>query len=65
MIFSGVRLLPVSSNLLIHYVLHHQWLHYIGNELWMDVSISDLVVKKLPDCALKLWTDLLRLITDI
>ena len=51
--------------LLVNDIIHHQWLHHVGDELWMNVGIPDLVVKELPNCALKFGTDLLWLVTDI
>ena len=55
----------LRAYLLVHDIVHHKGLHHIGDELWMNVGVPDLVVEELPNCALKLGTDLLWLVTDI
>ena len=53
------------AHLLIKNGLDKQWFHDIRDKLWMYVGISDLGVHQLPDCSLKLWADLLGLVTDV
>lgn len=36
-----------------------------GAYLRMKVAVSDLLVQQLPDSALKLWADFLRLVADV
>ena len=52
-------------DLLVDDVLHLQRPHHVSHELRVHVSVSDLVVEELSDCALRLGRDLLRLVADV
>ena len=52
-------------DLLVDNVVDAKRFHDIGNELWMNVRIADLVVQKLANRAFRFGRNLLRLVADV
>ncbi len=68
--FSGRRnrtffTITFASYLLVKQLLHLQGFHHIGDELRVDVGVSDLLVQQLSHGPLMFGADLLGLVTHI